>query len=125
MNKITKDNLEKFIKYYHNFHDSYITNIDYDIYKSRIELLIDVMWSGQPILKDDNSYQTNETKLRIILYNVKQFNCKEMFSWDFVYEAFIKYIKLDNEEFICFASDEQQPLIYIICEYMEYEEIKE
>ena len=31
MNKITKDNLNEFIKYYYEFHDSYITNVNYDI----------------------------------------------------------------------------------------------
>ena len=46
MNKITKDNLNEFIKYYYEFHDSYITNVNYDISKSEIELLINVCWSG-------------------------------------------------------------------------------
>ena len=125
MNKITKDNLNKFIKNYHEFHDSYITNVNYDISKSQIELLINVYWSGKPILKEDRTYQTNKIKMRIILNNIKQCNNKEMFSWDYINEIFIKYIKLSNNEFICFASDAQEPLIYIVCESMEYEEIKE
>ena len=105
MNKITKDNLNEFIKYYYEFHDSYITNVNYDISKSEIELLINVCWSGEPILKDDNAYQTNKTKMRMILNNVEKCNNKEMFSWDYINKVFIKYIKLDNKEFICFASD--------------------
>ena len=72
MNKITKDNLNEFIKYYYEFHDSYITNVNYDISKSEIELLINVCWSGEPILKDDNAYQTNKTKMRMILNNVEK-----------------------------------------------------
>ena len=44
--------------------------------------------------------------------------------WDEIYKAYIKYIKLDNKDFICFASDEKDPLIYIVCESIEYEEIK-
>ena len=44
MDKITKNNLDEFIEYYHGFHDSYITNINYDISKSKIELLINVCW---------------------------------------------------------------------------------
>ena len=48
MKKITKDNLNEFIDYYHEFHDSRITNVNYDISKSEIELLIDVFWSGDP-----------------------------------------------------------------------------
>ena len=48
-----------------------------------------------------------------------------MFSWDYINKVFIKYIKLDNKEFICFASDEQDPVIYIVCESIKYEEIKD
>lgn len=125
MNKITKNNLDEFVKYYHGFHDSYITNINYDISKSEIELLINVYWSGEPVLKEDNTYDTNKTKMRMILNGVERYSTKEMFSWDFIYDAFIKYIKIDNKEFICFASNEQEPLIYIVCDSIEYEEIKE
>ena len=124
MNKITKDNLDEFIHYYHEFHDSYITNVNYNISESKIELLINVYWSGEPILKEDNTYQTNKIKMRMILDNVIQCNNKEMFAWDYINEAFIKYIKLNNKELICFASDEQEPLIYIVCESIKYEEIK-
>ena len=98
---------------------------NYDISKSEIELLINVCWSGEPILKDDNAYQTNKTKMRMILNNVEKCNNKEMFSWDYINKVFIKYIKLDNKEFICFASDEQDPVIYIVCESIKYEEIKD
>ena len=120
-----EDNLNEFIKYYYEFHDSYITNVNYDISKSEIELLINVCWSGEPILKDNNAYQTNKTKMRMILNNVEKCNNKEMFSWDYINKVFIKYIKLDNKEFICFASDEQDPVIYIVCESIKYEEIKD
>ena len=125
MNEITKDNLDEFINYYHKFHDSYITNVNYDISKSQIELLINVCWVGKPILKEDKTYQTNKIKMRMILNNIEQCNNKEMFSWDYINEIFIKYIKLNNNEFICFASNEQEPLIYIVCESVEYEEIKD
>lgn len=77
-----------------------------------------------PTLKEDNSYQTNKIKMRMVLHNVERCNNKEMFMWDEIYKAYIKYIKLDNKDFICFASDEKDPLIYIVCESIEYEEIK-
>lgn len=125
MNKITQDNLEEFLNYYQKFHDSYITNINYDISKSKIELLIDVCWSGKPILKENKTYQTNKIKMRMILSDVEQCNHKEIFSWDYINKASIKYIQLNNQEFTCFADDEQQPLIYIVCKNIEYEEIKE
>ena len=64
MKEITKENIKEFIKYYHGLHDSYITNINYDIAKSQIELLIDVTWSGAPILREDKTYETNKIKMR-------------------------------------------------------------
>ena len=121
---ITKDNLSSFIEYYHGFHDSYITNINYDIKHSQIELFIDVYWSGEPILKEDRTYETNKTKMRMIFNGVEQCNNKEIFSWDYISDAFIQYIKIKNKEFICFASDEKEPLVYIVCDNIEYEELK-
>ena len=125
MREITKNNLNNFIKFYHNFHDSYITNINYDVYKSEIELLIDICWSGNPLLNDDNTYETNKTKIIMILKDIKQVNIKELFSWDYINNVFIKYIELDNDEFICFADNESEPLIYIVCKKILYEDFKE
>lgn len=121
---ITKDNLSSFIEYYHGFHDSYITNINYDIRLSQIELFIDVYWSGDPILKEDRTYETNKTKMKMIFNGVEQCNNKEIFSWDYISDAFIQYIKIKNKEFICFASDEKEPLVYIVCDNIEYKELK-
>lgn len=121
---ITKDNLSSFIEYYHGFHDSYITNINYDIKLSKIELFIDVYWSGTPILKEDGTYETNKTKMKMLFSGVEQCNNSEIFSWDYINNAFIKYIKVKNKEFICFASDEEEPLVYIVCDNIKYEELK-
>jgi len=124
MIKLTKENLSEFIEYYHRFHDSYITNINYSVAKSEIELLIDVYWSGEPILKEDGYYETNKTKMKILFKGIEKYNNKEICSWDYITCAFIKYIKINNKEFICFASDETNPSIYIVCESIEYEEVK-
>ena len=88
MKDITKNNLDEFINYYHSLHDSYVTNINYDVNNSKIELLIDVCWSGDPILKEDDTYETNKTKIKMILYNINKFSIKEMFSWDYIDEVF-------------------------------------
>lgn len=42
METLTKNNINDFIKYYHNFHDGNILDIKYDIEKSIVELIIDV-----------------------------------------------------------------------------------
>lgn len=121
---LTKDNLSSFIEYYHGFHDSYITKINYDIKLSQIEPFIDVYWSGEPILKEDRTYETNKTKIKMIFNGIEQCNNKEIFTWNYISNAFIQYIKIRNKEFICFASDEKEPLVYIVCDYIEYEELK-
>ena len=125
MNKITKENLPRFLDYYHHLHDSYITNINYDIKASKIELLIDVVWSGDPVLKKDETYETNPTKMRIELKNIETYNIKEIFSWDYIHNVFIQYIKFNNNEFICLADNKNDPLIYIVCHEMLFEEIKQ
>ena len=122
---ITKDNLSSFMEYYHDFHDSYITNVNYNVKLSQIEFFIDVCWSGKPKLKENMKYETNKTKIKMVFNDVKQCCNKEIFSWDYINKAFIKYIKIKNEEFICFASDEKEPLIYIVCDNIEYEELKD
>ncbi len=121
---ITKDNLSSFFEYYHGLHDSYITNINYNIINSQIELLIDVYWSGEPKLNEDGTYKTNKVKLKMNLNGVEQCNNKEIFSWDYINEVFIKYVKIKNKEFICFASDEENPFVYVVCDNIEYEELK-
>lgn len=124
MKKITKDKIDEFAKYYHDFHDSYITNINYDINNSKVELLIDACWSGVPILKEDNTYETNKTKMKINFNDVKIFNCKEIFSWEYIHKSLIQYIKNEDQELICFANSKEDPTLYIVCNSIEYEEIK-
>lgn len=124
MKKLNKDNLTEFIEYFHGFHDSYITNINYDIEKSEIEIIINVCWSGNPRLKEDGYYEINKTKIRMIFNDIKQCNNKEIYYWDYISSAYIKYIRIDDEDFICFASDEEEPLVYILCKSIQYEKLK-
>ncbi len=124
MTLITKENLPSFIEYYHGFHDGYITNVNYNIEFSQIEIIISACWSGEPKLKEDGTYETSRVKLKMIFHDVEQYNSKEIFSWDYINDAFIKYIKIQNKKFICFASDEKDPSVYIVCDSIEYEELK-
>ena len=91
---------------------------------SQIELFIDVYWSGNPILKEDGTYETNKTKMKMIFSGVEQCNNRQIFSWDYINDAFMKYVKIKSKEFICFASDEEEPLVYIVCDNIKYEELK-
>ncbi len=123
MKKITNENINDFIHYYHAFHDSYIKNINYQINAKKLEILFDIMWSGKPTLKEDKTYETNETKLKMIFYNVEKASIKEIFNWDYINEIYLSYIEKDNKEYICFATDEDNPQLFVLCEKIEYEEL--
>ncbi len=124
MNKITKNNLNEFMESYYYFHDSYIKDIKFELEKDKIDILIDVFWSFEPILNEDNSIETNRTKMKITFNGIKEYRDDDRFS-DYIDEAIIKYIKMDNKEYMYFASDEMEPSFSVICDNMEYEEIKE
>jgi len=124
VNKITKNNLNEFMESYYYFHDSYIQDIKFELEKDKIDILIDVFWSFEPILNEDNSIETNRTKMKITFNGIKEYRDDDRFS-DYIDEAIIKYIKMDNKEYMYFASDEMEPSFSVICDNMEYEEIKE
>ena len=119
MKELTRENLKEFMDYYHYLHDSFIEKINYDVSDSKIEILIDVGWSGELIVKNSKTY-SNKTKLKMVFNNIETFNIKDYFLVDYINKAYIKYVKLDNTEYICFATDEKEPLIYIVCDYIEY-----
>lgn len=124
MNKITKNNLNEFMNSYHYFHDSHIKDINYELEKDKIDILIYVFWSFEPILNEDNSIETNRTKMKITFNGVKEYVDDNRFS-DYIDETIIKYIKMNNKEYIFFASDEMEPSFSVICDEIEYEEIKQ
>ena len=122
MKKINKDNLLQFLNYYHRFHDSYITTINYDVSNANIELFVDVQWTGEPTKKFDGYFETNKTKMMIQFIGVKKFKCKEFFQWDYFNEVYLDYIKLENKELICFSNDKNDSFIYIVCDNIKYKE---
>lgn len=122
MTSITKDNLTEFMDYYHWFHDSKILDVKYYFKKTKIELYLDVFWSGKPILKNDGTYETNKTVVKMICNDIYQYNFKETYLND-IDDAYLKYIMINEEEYICFATDKEEPLISIVCRSIEYEEV--
>ena len=103
MNKITKNNLNNFMNSYHFFHDSYIKDINYNLDKNKIDILI---------------------KMKMIFTGIKEYRDDDRFS-DYIEEAIIKYVKINGKEYILFTSDEIEPSFYVICDNIEYEEKKE
>lgn len=121
MTEITKENIEAFKDYYHYFHDSYIENVNYDEKNNLLELYLDVFWSGKPILREDNTFETNRTKMKILFKNVKEYVDKEGCP-SYIDDAYINFVTLDKEYF-CFAIEENDPDFYVLSLSCEYEEI--
>ncbi len=125
MKKLTSENREDFLEYYHGLHDSSIKEMHVDLQNAKIELEIDVFWSGKPTLKKEGTYETNKTKIHLVFKHIHQFFYKELTAYDYIEDAYINDVKVDGEKFICFATDKDEPQIYIICKEIEYEDIKE
>ncbi|MCI8498022.1 MAG: hypothetical protein HFG33_01285 [Bacilli bacterium] len=123
MRKLTKNDIDEFLNYYHFLHDSHIYKINYDVNKSLIEVEIDVYWSGEATKKEDNSLDTHKTKLRIVCNGIEECNNKAMYVFDYIDSAYLKYVTIMGKEFICLADDESDPSFYVVCDYIEYEEI--
>ena len=123
MKSINKKNIINFMNYYHNFHDSSILNINYIIKESKIEIILNVCWSGIPVLNEDKTYQTNGVVLRMIFYDILQYNNREISKM--INKAYLRYIKFDDREMLCFADSVDKPLFYVVCDRIEYEEIEE
>ena len=121
MKSINKRNIGNFMNYYHNFHDSNIISISYNIKDARIVAIINVCWSGIPMLNEDKTYHTNEVMIKMVFHNVLQYNNREMNNG--INKAYLKYIKFNDREMLCFADSVDKPLFYVVCDTIEYEEV--
>ncbi len=122
MTLITKDNIQSFMEYYHYFHDSYISDVLFFYKECKVELYIDVFWSGEPTLKDNGTYETNKKKIKMVCNNIIQYKYKENYA-DYIDDAYLKFLTINKQEYICFATDPEEPLISVLAESIEYEEI--
>ena len=123
MKELEKENINYFVEYYHYLHDSFITHIYYDINKSQIQLSIDVYWAGNNQIKNDTTYVMNKEKLKIFFNSVKEYKCQNISPSDYIDHVYIKSIKIEDREYMCFANEVETPYIYIICDNIQYEKI--
>ena len=124
MKEINKKNIANFMNFYHNFHDSKIINVNYFVNDCRIEIVLDVCWSGIPVLNEDKTYQTNRVMLKMIFYDIVQYNNREMSMNNIINKGFLKYIKFNDSEMLCYADSSLEPLFYVVCDRIEYEELE-
>ena len=118
MNMISKENINEVMEKYRDFHDCSLISIYYDIYNQKIEITIKLFWE----MNENKEYNRSNNNLKMIFEKVKECNIKENNSWDFIQEAYMKYITTeDSKEMLCFSSDEENPLYYISCENIRFE----
>lgn len=122
---IKKSDIKKFMDYYHYFNGSCIKLINYNVSSSKISITIDISWAGNAKLKDDGTLDKEGIKMKMIFKGIKQFENKMISSKNVIEKAYLKYIKMGNKFYVCFATDESNPLLYIISDSMEFEEIIE
>lgn len=124
MKKITKENINEFLEYYHNFHDGVIKSIIYDCDQAKIKFIIEIFWVGKDEVNKDGKYNTKRRNIKLVFNQVENVNIKERFSWDFITEAYLKFITINNKELLCFADNDTNPDFYCVSESLEYEEMQ-
>ena len=106
MTKINKKNFKKFLNVYNSLKDYKYNNIKYDVIKNKLTI----------ILKNNN---LNDIKLEF--KGIKECNIKEIFDWEIIEEIFLDYVRLEEMEFICFATADKSPNIYVVCDEIKYD----
>ena len=56
-------------------------------------------------LKKDGTFQTNKSKLKLIFKDIAKTNINQLGAYDDINNVYFKFIKLDNQDFICFADN--------------------
>ena len=123
MEELKKKNFQDFITNYNSLHDSRVLNINYNIEKSEIELLIKTLWTGDIVLTLDGTYKKSTTKIRLLFKDIVLCNFKELKSKYLIKEIVMDRIKIDKSYYSCFKSSKLNPLIYIVAKHIYYEEI--
>ena len=110
---LTKDNINEFMNYYHYLHDSSINKINYNSIEAKVEVIIDIYWSGEPIIKSDGTYDTYKCRIRIVFTGVDKFSENQYYCM--IDDSSVEYYDKDGKNFICISL-----LSYYLDEYTYY-----
>ena len=120
---VTKENFKEFLTYYHGLHDAIFKNINFNILKDEVEIVLHIIWAGDTELDEDSKFKTVDSNIRLVFKGIRDINIKYIESVDYINEAYFKYINYQNEECICFAEDINKPYVYVVAKSFSYEEI--
>ncbi len=128
MKKIGKNNYKHFLNYYSDFHDGYIKQIDYIDEMSKIKIIFEVWPLGKPTLQDKGTFEEKQVKLKMLFTNINSFSENNPYMINHIDYTHIDFYSQNGKNLICFSLNaedpDEKPYLYIICEEVEYEEIK-
>ncbi len=76
MKQINKNNYKQFLRYYNDFQNECIRQIECDTKKSEIHIIFDIWTLDDSTLKDNNISEENPKKLKMIFKNISKFDKK-------------------------------------------------
>ena len=100
MVKINNKNINSFLEDNKYFNKKSINAIKYDIDKNKIEVKID--------------------DIKLVCEGIKECDIREYFSWEEIDKCFLEFVKFNNMDMICFATSNDNPSIYIVCDCIKY-----
>ncbi len=100
MIKITKKNVDVFLKENNYLKGKIINTIKYDIIKDRIEVTID--------------------NIKLVCSKIKECDIREYYSWEEIDKCFLEYVQFNSIDTICFATSNDNPSLYIVCDEIKY-----
>ena len=100
MIKISNKNINKFLEDYNYLKGKTINTIKYDIIKDKIEVTID--------------------NIKLVCNKIKECDIREYYSWEEIDKCFLESVKFNNLDTICFATSNDNPSLYIVCDEIKY-----
>ncbi len=126
---LSENNYKQFLKYYNDFQNECIRQIEYDTKKSEIQIIFDVWTLDGSSLKNNNIYEGKPKKLKMIFKNISKFDKNNVPLNNYIDYTYMDFYHQNGKKLICFSLNsedpDEEPYLYITCETIEYEEIKD
>ena len=100
MVKINSKNINNILEDNKSFKGNSIDSIKYDINKEKIEIIID--------------------NIKLVCKGIKECDIREYFSWEKMEECYLDIVKFNSMDMMCFATNKDNPAIYIVCDEIVY-----
>ena len=69
---------------------------------------------------DKNKIEVKIDDTKLICEGIKECDIREYFSWEEIDKCYLDFVKFNNMDMICFATSNDNPSIYIVCDSIKY-----